>query len=105
MKISIPALTLALSLLAGCAASREIQVRNALTNAGLSRPMAECMAEPLARDLSASQLRALARVGKIAESEVRDLSQRQILDLFRRDLDPETVALVVRSGLGCMLRG
>lgn len=92
-------------LLAGCAVTREAQVRTALTDAGLPPAFAQCMAEPLARDLSNDQLRSLARVAKLAGTNMRGLDERRILDLLGRDLDPQTVQVVVRAGLGCFLRG
>ena len=95
----------ALATLAGCTATKEMQVRSALTNAGLPEPMAICMAEPLARDLSVEQLRSLSRVSKLAETRATNLSERQILDMLKRDLDPKTVGVVLRAGLGCILRG
>ncbi len=95
----------AIGTLAGCTATKEMRVRSALTNAGVPEPMAICMAEPLARDLSADQLRALARVGKLSRTRPTDLSERQILDMLKRDLDPETVGVVIRAGIGCILRG
>jgi hypothetical protein len=36
---------------------------------------------------------------------MRGLDERRILDLLGRDLDPQTVQVVVRAGLGCFLRG
>lgn len=96
---------LALALVAGCTASKEMRVRTALTDAGVPEPMAQCMAEPLARDLSTSQLQSLGRVAKVGRTEFGNLTQKQLLDLLKRDLDPETVGVVMRAGLGCVLRG
>lgn len=89
-------------LLSGCATTKQMQVQSALTKAGVPVPMAECMAEPLASDLTTTQLRGLGKVAKAAKQE---LSAQQALDLLRRDVDPETVGVVVRAGLGCLLRG
>jgi len=97
---------LALALLAaGCATSREAQVRRALTDAGLPPSVSACMAEPLARDLSARQLQSLARVGRSLAGKGGKLTEGQVLDMLRRDLDPETVGVVVRAGIGCIVRG
>jgi uncharacterized lipoprotein YajG len=103
MRIFVAVLTV--GLLAGCATTKEAQVRSALTDAGLPPATAQCMAEPMARDLSTSQLRSISRVAKVARTQVGQLTQRQVLDLFKRDLDPETVGVVVRAGVGCILRG
>ncbi len=101
----LPALALAGMVLAGCATSKEAQVRSALLNAGLSPGVARCMATPLARDLSVRQLQSLNRVANYASGKVRGLTEGQMLDIFRRDLDPQTLGVVVRAGVGCFLRG
>ena len=98
-------LLIAALLLSGCAATKEMQVRSALVNAGLPEGIAQCMATPLAQDLSVQQLQSLNRVAKYARAEGRGLTEGQVLDLFRRDLDAKTVGVVVRAGLGCFLRG
>lgn len=103
--VPVVSLALALVVLAGCAATKESQVRSALLNAGLPQPIAQCMATPLARDLSVNQLKSLQRVSKYAHGEGRGLTEGQLLDLLRRDLDPQTVGVVVRAGVGCFLRG
>lgn len=89
-------------LLTGCATTKQRQVQSALLKAGVPQTMAECMAEPLARDLSTAQLRSLGRVAKAKDAT---MSGQQALDLLKRDVDPETVGVVVRAGLGCLLRG
>jgi hypothetical protein len=33
------------------------------------------------------------------------MTQQQVLNLLKRDLDPETVGVVVRAGVGCFVRG
>jgi hypothetical protein len=91
--------------LSGCTTTKQAQVRTALLDAGLSEPMADCMAEPLGRDLSVQQLKSLQRVAKLANTAPTKMTQQQFLDLVKRDLDPETVGVVVRAGVGCFLRG
>lgn len=91
--------------LAGCATTKETQVRTALLDAGLPPPMASCMAEPMGEQLSVNQLRSLQRAAKLARTAPADMTQKQVMDLLKRDLDPETVGVVVRAGLGCILRG
>jgi hypothetical protein len=98
-------LLLGLLALAGCATSREGQVRTALTNAGVPQPVAQCMAEPLARDLSNEQLRSLARVAKLARTPTRAMTVEEAMNVIRREVDPGTVAVVLRAGLGCFVRG
>lgn len=94
-----------LALAAGCASTKQAQVRSALMDAGLPEPMAQCMAEPLGRDLSVSQLKSIQRVAKLANTRPANMTQKQVLDLLKRDLDPETVGVVVRAGFGCFVRG
>jgi hypothetical protein len=94
-----------LALASGCATTKQAQVRSALLDAGLPQPMADCMAEPLGRDLSVGQLKSLQRVAKLAQTTPTQMTQKQVMDLLKRDLDPETVGVVVRAGLGCFLRG
>jgi hypothetical protein len=101
-----PLLLLALvAVLSGCTTTKQARVRSALLDAGLSQPMADCMAEPLGRDLSVEQLRSLQRVAKLANTAPTKMSQQQVMTLLKRDLDPETVGVVVRAGVGCFLRG
>lgn len=98
----LPALVMAL---AGCATTKQAQVRSALLDAGLSEPMAKCMAEPLGSELSVNQLKSLQRVAKLANTAPTRMTEKQVLDLLKRDLDPQTVGVVVRAGIGCLLRG
>jgi hypothetical protein len=101
-RLILPMLLLAL---AGCATTKQAQVRSALLDAGLSEPMANCMAEPLGTELSVGQLKSLQRVAKLANTSPTKMTQKQVLDLLKRDLDPETVGVVVRAGIGCFVRG
>ncbi len=92
-------------LVSACATTKEAQVRSALLDAGMPEPMAVCMAEPLGRDLSVSQLRSLQRVANVANTAPSKMTQQQVLNMLKRDLDPETVGVVVRAGVGCFVRG
>jgi hypothetical protein len=103
--VRLAATAIGLILLAGCTTTKQAQVRTALVDAGLSDPMATCMAEPLGRDLSVNQLKSLQRVAKLANTSPTKMTQKQVMDLLRRDLDPETVGVVVRAGIGCFVRG
>ena len=105
MRTAFPMLLVAGLTLGACATTKEAQVRSALMDAGLNEPMARCMAEPMGQDLSVGQLKSLQRVAKLVNNSPANLTQRQIMDLLKRDLDPETVGVVVRAGLGCFLRG
>lgn len=102
LPVLVPVLGIAL---AGCATTKQAQVRSALLDAGLSEPMAKCMAEPLGSELSVGQLKSLQRVAKLANTAPTRMTEKQVLDLLKRDLDPQTVGVVVRAGIGCFLRG
>lgn len=102
---TLPLLALSALVLASCTTTKQAQVNSALLDAGLPPPMAKCMAEPLGRDLSVDQLRALQRVAKLAKTAPASMTQKQVMDLLKRDLDPETVGVVVRAGVGCFVRG
>ena len=89
---------------AGCA-SKESRIQSALTDAGLSAETARCMARPIARDLSADQLRSLQRLARLSSDRVERMPARQILDTLQQsNLDAATIATVTRAGLGCFLR-
>jgi hypothetical protein len=92
-------------LFVGCTTTKQAQVRTALTDAGLPPSVAACMAEPMGEELSVNQLKSLQRVAKLAKTAPADLTQRQVMDLLQRELDPQTVGVVLRAGVGCFLRG
>jgi hypothetical protein len=104
MRRLLPAI-IPIFLFAACATTKEAQVRSALMGAGLNETMAICMAEPMGRELSVGQLRSLQRVSKLTNTPSTRLTQRQVMDLLKRDLDPETFGVVVRAGFGCFVRG
>lgn len=91
-------LLLPILLLAACA-SREARIESALVDAGIPPSMAECMASPLAKDLSNDQLKRLARASGADGTYPRDASEA----LRRLDLDSRTIAVVVRASVGCLL--
>lgn len=96
----------AAALLAGCAASYENRIENSLTSAGVSRPVAGCMAGQMVDRLSTAQLKRLARFAKgIDRREVERMSLRDIHKRFQAIGDPEIVEVVTRAGLGCTLMG
>lgn len=104
MKSGLLLVTFSLAL-GACATTKQSQIRSALLDAGLPPTTATCMAEPLARDLSVSQLKSLQRVAKLAQTSPERIDSQKALELLRQDLDPETVGVVVRAGLECLVRG
>jgi hypothetical protein len=92
-----------LGLLAGCA-TPEQRVRSGLIDAGLSRPMATCMAERMVERLSLLQLRRIGRLGDLREANMRELSVDQFLHRARALGDPEILAVMTTSAGLCAIR-
>ncbi len=91
-------------MLAGCA-TPEQRVRNGLVRAGLSPPIASCMAGRMVDRLSLMQLRRLGRLGDIDRAEVRQMTLDQFLNRTRALQDPEIIAVVATSAGVCALHG
>lgn len=103
MRLLMTGLCGALLFLSGCA-TPEAQVRSGLTNAGLSRPIAACMATRMVDRLSLLQLRRIGRLGDFREGDVRELSVEQFLHRARALNDPEIWAVMSSSGGICALQ-
>lgn len=98
--IPVIALTATLAL-AACATPRS-RVESALLDAGLSRPVAQCMAQRMTSQLSISQLQKLSRL----KGDGRALSELPLRELYRRAEslgDPEIVRVVTSAGLRCAI--
>lgn len=89
--------------LAGCA-TPETRVRTGLIEAGLSRPVAACMAARMVDRLSLLQLRRIGRLGDLRDSNVRELSVDQFLQRARALGDPEILAVMTTSGAICAVQ-
>jgi hypothetical protein len=101
-------LLIALPLLAAACATtavKESRVRSALVDAGVRPALASCMARPMAEQLSVEQLRRLQAVRGITRAPMRDITMGEVYDLMRRSVDPETMSVVTRAGLGCAITG
>jgi len=72
-------------------------LRAGLVNAGLSRPLAACMAERMVDRLSLAQLMRIADLPKAREAESADKFLRRIRSLG----DPEIVAVATSSAALC----
>lgn len=88
--------------LSACA-TPETRVRTALIDAGLSRPLAACMADRMVDRLSLVQLRRLDRLGTLRGANPRDLSVDDFLRRARALGDPEILAVVTTSAAVCQL--
>lgn len=87
-------------ILASCA-TPETRVRTALTNAGVSPPIAACMADRMVDRLSLGQLRKLGRLDKLKDQSVANISLKQFLQKTKALQDSEILGVVSSSGLIC----
>ena len=95
---------LAVLALAACAQPFEGRVAARLAEAGLPRPMAECMAERWVDRLSLVQLDKLSDLAESVRSEGGRLTLSGFLDRVVALDDPEIVGVVTTSSVVCALR-
>jgi len=88
--------------LAACA-TPETRVRTALLNAGLSKPVASCMAQRMVDRLSLAQLQRLSRLSGLREARIGELPVSDFLKRTRALGDPEILTVVTTAGLGCAI--
>ncbi|QAY76941.1 hypothetical protein [Sphingosinicella sp. BN140058] len=98
MRILLPALAL---LLASCSTVAENRISSALTDAGLSEKVSECIAERMVDRLSWDQLRSLGRLSE--ERTKTKMNLAEFLHHYRGALDPEVYAVMTRAGVSCAL--
>lgn len=103
MKRFIPATLLAVAL-AGCA-TPETRIRNALVEAGLSKPIAACMADRMVDRLSLGQLNKLRGLGKLQDKKAKSLSIEEFVKRTKALQDAEIVSVVTSSGVICAIAG
>ena len=99
-------LPFALIILSACAQPLEERVAARLRAAGVSQPMAECMAGLWVDRLSIPQLQKIEQFST-ALAEKSENKQLSVLDLVaevERMDDPEIVRVVTASAAGCALR-
>jgi hypothetical protein len=99
----VSGLVLIAATLASCA-TPETRVRNGLIEAGLSRPMASCMAQRMVERLSLLQLRRLDRLSTLRDRNLRQMTPDEFLHRARALGDPETLAVMTTSAGVCALR-
>jgi hypothetical protein len=90
--------------LSGCA-TPETRIRNALVEAGLSKPIAGCMAGRMVDRLSLLQLNKLRGLGKLQEKKSRQLSIEEFVKRTKALQDPEILGVVTSSGVICAIGG
>ncbi len=94
----------ALPLLAlSACATPESRVRTALLDAGLSRPVASCMAQRMVDRLSLGQLQKLSRLSGLSKTQIGQLSVGELLRRTKALGDPEILTVVTTAGLGCAI--
>ncbi len=101
MRIALVA-TAALSLSA--CATPETRVRTALIDAGLSKPIASCMADRMVDRLSLIQLNRLSGLKKLRGQDMRKVTVDEFLKRTRSLQDPEILGVVTSSGLICAVK-
>lgn len=101
--IRIAGPVLAIALLSACA-TPETRVRTALIDAGLSKPIAACMADRMVDRLSLIQLNRLSGLKKLRGQDMRKVTVDEFLKRTRSLQDPEILGVVTSSGLICAVR-
>ena len=81
----------------------ETRVRDGLLNAGLSRPMASCMAARMVDRLSLLQLRRIGRLGDLRDEDPRQMTVDQFLHRAHALGDPEIWAVMSSSAAICAI--
>lgn len=93
----------ALTLSACATPSPETRIRNSLLSAGLSRPVAGCMAERMVDRLSLPQLRKLSSLAKLGDKDIGSMTIEQFLHHVRALNDWQILKVVTTAGIGCAI--
>ncbi len=91
-------------ILTGCA-TPENRVRTALTKAGLSTPVASCMADRMVDRLSLWQLNKLRGLEKLKGKNAGAVTIDEFVKRTKALQDPEILGVVTSSGLLCAFKG
>jgi hypothetical protein len=89
-------------LLTACGGA-ESKLRNGLISAGLSQPMAACMAKPMAQQLSINQLRKLNSLSKVGNLDPRKTSYDKMIHHVRALGDPEILRIATSAAVNCAI--
>jgi len=100
--IALGSLTLLLALSA--CATPETRIRIALTDAGLSKPIAACMADRMVDRLSLAQLNRLNGLKKLGGQDIRKVTVEKFLRRTRSLQDPEILGVATSSVLICAIK-
>lgn len=99
----IALVSLTLLALSACA-TPETRVRTALMDAGLSQPIAACMADRMVDRLSLIQLNKLSGLKKLRGQDMRKVTVEEFLRRTRSLQDPEILGVTTSSGLICAVK-
>jgi hypothetical protein len=89
--------------LSACA-TPETRIRTALMDAGLSQPIATCMAGRMVDRLSLIQLNKLNGLKKLRGQDMRKVTVEEFLRRTRALQDPEILGVATSSGLICAVK-
>lgn len=96
--VSITALALS------ACATPETRIRTALMDAGLSQPIATCMADRMVDRLSLVQLNKLNGLKKLRGQDMRKVTVEEFLRRTRSLQDPEILGVATSSGFICAVK-
>ncbi len=99
----IALVSLAALALSACA-TPETRIRTALMDAGLSQPMAACMADRMVDRLSLVQLNKLGGLKKLRSQDMRKVTVDEFLRRTRALQDPEILSVATSSAVICAVR-
>jgi hypothetical protein len=99
----IALVSLAALALSACA-TPETRIRTALMDAGLSQPMAACMADRMVDRLSLVQLNRLGGLKKLRSQDMRKVPVDEFLRRTRALQDPEILSVATSSAVICAVR-
>ena len=91
--------------LSGCATVYENHIETRLVHAGLSRPVAACVAEHMVDRLSRRQLDSIGRVAAGSHRPASEMDLEQFLHHYQAALDPEVYRVLIGAGVHCALVG
>jgi hypothetical protein len=100
---AVPLVTVAALALAACA-TPETRIRGALTDAGLSKPIAGCMADRMVNRLSLFQLNKLNGLKKLQGKKASQISIEEFVKRTKALQDPEILGVVSSSGVICAIK-
>ena len=98
------ALVTCVALALSACATPETRVRTALMDAGLSQPIAACMADRMVDRLSLVQLNKLSGLKKLRGQDMRKITVEDFLTRTHSLQDPEILGVVSSSGLICAVK-